>query len=227
VSLDDHLELAIIRINQTYNSLSAEYTGETFNFRKEKVKNLIDENLIIKTSCKIIFNDYRNHLFINQNLLIELNLDLENILFNPNEEVYRINQRIKAPNSINEKILRYCRKKEQGNIPLIKCLNDFYGIRIVFYNLWENKDCIINKLESLKRNKTIRKYYIRNDGSYIGIQVTVNSNDNYRFPWEIQIWDKSNFNKNMISHDSHKEMTEYTNIPDHYFTKIHSKMLEY
>ena len=90
MSLDDHLELAIIRINQTYNSLSAEYIGETFNFRKEKVKNLIDENLIIKTSCKIIFNDYRNHLFINQNLLIELNLDLENILFNPNEEVYRI-----------------------------------------------------------------------------------------------------------------------------------------
>lgn len=165
MSLENDLESAILKINVFYNKLSTEYTGEIFNFRKEKVKNVIDDDSIIKDTYQNIFDNYGQFLIDNQLSLYTLNFDLEN-MFDAND-LYKINERIKAANSIYEKLRRYCDKKEKGDISLNKCLND-----------------------------------------------------NLRFPWELQLWDKSKFESNMNAHELHKEMTKYTNIPRRYFTKM-------
>lgn len=218
VSLENDLESAILKINVFYNKLSTEYTGEIFNFRKEKVKNVIDDDSIIKDTYQNIFDNYRQFLIDNQLSLYTLNFDLENMF--DADDLYKINERIKAANSIYEKIRRYCDKKEKGDISLNKCLNDFFGIRIIFTDLIENEQNILKILEELKKSGIIRKYYIRNDGAYSGIHITLNGNDNLRFPWELQLWDKSKFESNMNAHELHKEMTKYTNIPRRYFTKM-------
>ena len=220
MSLEDDLKSAILEINKTYDKLSNEYTGETFNFRKEKVKDTIGSDLVIKSSYQISFDNYRKLLIKNQLELIALNFELDNNPINSDGEIIKVSQRIKSPNSIYEKIRRYCNKKEHGNTPLIKCLNDFFGIRLTFTNLTENEDSILNELDLLQKEKIIRKYYLRNDGEYTAIHITLNGNDNLRYPWELQLWDQSNFERNMLSHDEHKKMTEYTNIPNRYFSKM-------
>ncbi|WP_162894254.1 MULTISPECIES: hypothetical protein [Bacillota] len=217
MSLENDLESAILKINSVYNKLSIAYTGEIFNFRKEKVKDIIDDDSIIKDTYQNIFDNYRQFLADNQLSLFTLSFDLDDIF---DDDLYKINERIKAANSIYEKLRRYCDKKEKGDISLNKCLNDFFGIRMVFTDLIENKQNVLKTLEKLKENKVIKRYYVRNDGEYSGIHITLNGNDNLRFPWELQLWDKSKFESNMNAHDLHKEMTKYTNIPKHYFTKM-------
>ena len=42
-----------------------------------------------------------------------------------------MNTRVKALNSIQNKIEKYKNKKESGKIPIKKCLNDIFGLRII------------------------------------------------------------------------------------------------
>lgn len=48
---------------------------------------------------------------------------------------YRVTTRVKTLNSIQYKIRNYYLNHENGNIPIKKCLNDIFGIRIILLNI--------------------------------------------------------------------------------------------
>lgn len=88
----------------------------------------LKDNLVIDLSeneeiLNAVFN-YRE--FINENN-IQLLMDFKQF----NTENAKVNIRTKAKNSIEYKIKNYIENHENGKVPINKCLNDLFGIRII------------------------------------------------------------------------------------------------
>lgn len=113
-----------------------------------------------------------------------------------------VDTRIKARNSIEYKIYRYIQEHSDGEIPINKCFNDLFGVRIILDNYIEYekiKEYINNRKSSLKLKciKADKKEYI---ATHIYFKK-----DNFTFPWELQVWSKSNRDNNFISHAKYKQ----------------------
>lgn len=91
-----------------------------------------------------------------------------------------------------------------GKIQLKKSLNDFLGIRIILPGIISNKDRILSFLESEKEKRRVSRYYPRKDGNYRGIHCYF-AKDNFTFPWELQIWDINDRERNYREHELHEK----------------------
>lgn len=114
-----------------------------------------------------------------------------------------INTRIKGQNSIEYKIENYVLNHENGNVPINKCLNDLFGIRVIIAEDISHKDIqnyITDRYPALKCIDSSK-------GDYIATHVYF-KDDNFSFPWELQIWKSSDKDKNLSSHKQYKQ--EYT-----------------
>ena len=109
-----------------------------------------------------------------------------------------ISQRIKAENSIQDKIRRYKTRKEQGKIPIKKCLNDLFGVRLIGPGRLGKQELDQFLGENLKHRKLSCKDSSKN--GYRALHVYI-MKDNLCFPWELQIWcneDEENNKKTII-----------------------------
>ena len=134
-----------------------------------------------------IFN-YREFININN---VQLVIDFQK--FNSNYS--KISTRVKAKNSIEDKITRYTKGSEHGDgkIPINKCLNDLFGIRIVMeYNFKFEKilDFVEKNYDKLKCRDASKRGY---KATHIYFKQ-----DNLNFPWELQIWNKKDEINNRI-----------------------------
>lgn len=115
-------------------------------------------------------------------------------------DIPRVSNRVKAQNSLESKIQRYIDDKEEhGLSPINKCVNDLFGVRIV-YNGTIYFDDFKNHIKSrfdLKCIEALRK-------GYKAIHIYFKK-DNYSFPWELQVWEESYSNSNLISHHKYKQ----------------------
>ena len=110
-----------------------------FNLKNNLVCDLLDNEMILET----IFN-YRE--FINENN-IQLVMDFKQF----NSEFSKVNIRTKTKNSIEFKIKNYNDNHENGKIPIEKCLNDLFGIRIICSQEL-NYDEIVNFIKEKIKN---------------------------------------------------------------------------
>ena len=192
----EELDTLIRFIEKEYKHLYSEWKQcnlyVPIHQKKKLVKDIKDDNDVLNT----IFN-YR--LFLNENHLdIKLALDQLGL---KNE----VNSRVKAQNSIEYKIYNYMTEKhEYGEVALNKCLNDLYGLRIIFKEDVEYN--IIKNFIDEKYKKTL-KCYDASKEDYVATHVYFKE-DNYSFQWELQIWDKSHYDSNIISHEHYKQ--DYT-----------------
>ena len=114
----------------------------------------------------------------------------------------RDNIRIKALNSIQDKIYRYeFLKEEKGKIVLKKCLNDIVGFRYIFDEELSFEE-IRNFIES--NFDGIKCIYAKRD-KYKAIHIYFGNNNNKRFQWELQLWNKKDEENNYNSHYKHKQ----------------------
>ena len=193
----EELDKLIIFIQQKYDDLLKEWQQsdlyEPINQKKMLVKDINENNNILNT----ILN-YRS--FINEN-----NLDLK-IAFNALNLKNEINTRVKAQNSIEYKINNYMTAKHEfGKVPINKCFNDLYGIRIIFN---ENVDHnVIKSFIETKYKEKLKCIDSSKEEGYIATHVYF-KNNNYSFLWELQIWDKSHEKSNIELHEQYKQ--EYT-----------------
>ena len=114
-----------------------------------------------------------------------------------------IRTRVKDLNSIQYKIDSYKKRYENGEVPLNKCLNDLFGIRIV---LSENIEC--EKIKNMIMVKFPQiKFLERNleDKNYHALHLYFGKKDNYNFQWELQIWDVKHKEQNYLSHHIYKQ----------------------
>ena len=188
----EELEKLINFIQLEYTIFSEKWENSMYyiktNLKNTLVKDIIKDNHLLD----VVFN-YRE--FINQNN-IQLLMDFKQ--FNTNNET--VNIRTKTKNSIEYKIKRYTEKDESGEIPINKCLNDLFGIRLISNKSLEYKDIfeLVNeKFENLKCIDSSKKDYI---ATHIYFKK-----DNHSFQWELQIWNKMNEINNIISHERYKQ----------------------
>ena len=110
------------------------------NMKKSRVEDIYkDESLLL-----YVFN-YRK--FINDNITGMVDTIQEQKFLNV------VNTRVKALNSIQYKIQNYYFNHENGKIALKKCLNDIFGIRMIFdehINFNEIKTYIKKEFPNLK-----------------------------------------------------------------------------
>lgn len=157
------------------------------NLNKKQVCHIYDCGII-----ETVF-DYKSFL---TNNLINFNLQLKNW----NKNASRVNTRIKNQNSIEFKIDNYIKKKEHGTTRINKCLNDLFGARIIlkgYYTFEEIKQYINVCFPKLKCIASIKQEY---KAMHIYFKE-----DNYTFPWELQIWLEQDEKNNLISHAKYKE----------------------
>lgn len=161
------------------------------NMKKIQVDDVYkDETLLLH-----IFN-YR--IFINDNIS-EMMENIQKKFF-----LNTVNTRVKATNSIQFKIQNYVRNHENGKVPLKKCLNDIFGIRMIFnddINYKEIKEFINNNYPSLKCIKSVKQ-------KYNAVHIYFGNDNNKNFQWELQLWDKKHEKSNLESHAMYKQ--DYT-----------------
>lgn len=159
-----------------------------FNLKNNLVCDLLNNEIILET----IFN-YRE--FINENN-IQLLMDFKQF----NSKISKVNIRTKTRNSIEFKIKNYKDNHENGKIPIEKCLNDLFGIRIICsqkLNYDEIQNFIKEKHKKLKCIDSSKKDY---KATHIYFKQ-----DNFNFQWELQIWNKEDETNNINSHEKYKQ----------------------
>ena len=190
------LDILINSINDQYKQLCTKWKNNNsyipIHQKKKQVKDIVNNDKILNTIM-----DYR--LFLNENHF-DIKLAFEQLHLQS-----EVNSRVKAQNSIEFKINNYMTAKhEYGEVPLNKCFNDLYGIRII---LKDNIDYItIKTFINEKYNENLKCYNASKD-NYVATHIYFKE-DNYSFQWELQIWDRYHYENNIISHEKYKQ--DYT-----------------
>lgn len=188
----NELENLIEFIQIEYTDLSDKWEESNYYAKINWKNTLVYELLENEKTLNIIFN-YRE--FINENN-IKLVMDFKQF----NTDIAKVNIRAKLRNSIEFKIKNYILNHENGEIPINKCLNDLFGIRIICKKEISNaqiNELIRNKFPNLKCIDSSKKDY---KATHIYFKK-----DNFSFPWELQIWNEINEKNNIYSHEKYKQ----------------------
>ncbi len=189
----------LVELDNLINFIQTEYIKLTQKWEKSSlyIRTNLKDNLI----CDLLDNkpildsivNYRE--FINQN-----NIQLVFNLLRFNTETIKINFRTKAKNSIELKINNYIKKHENGKVPISKCFNDLFGIRII-----SSEKLTFDMVSNLIKTKYSNLKCI--DSSNNGYKAThiYFRNGNYAFQWELQVWNKCDEINNIISHEIYKQ----------------------
>ena len=186
------LKKLISIIQQQYTVVNNNWSQSDDYFPMNMKKNRVDD---IYKDDALLLHIFKYRMFINDNIadMIEL-IQTQNFS-------NTVSSRVKALNSIQYKIENYEFKHEAGKIPLKKCLNDIFGIRMIFneeINYDEMLEILKNSYPSLKCIKSQR-------GEYIAIHIYFGNDSNLNFQWELQLWDKKHEASNFESHNKYKQ----------------------
>lgn len=121
------------------------------------------------------------------------------ILFNENAPKSISRTRVKEIHSLQQKIDHYCNRDDK-KYPIIKSLNDLFGIRYIYDGILEYND--INEIINIKYKNL--KCIDSSKGDYTATHVYFKI-DNSVFPWELQIWNRKDEQNNMKSHSKYKQ----------------------
>lgn len=107
--------------------------------------------------------------------------------------------RVKHINSVQQKLETYL-QKENGEIPISKCLNDLFGARYIY----EGSTSLEQVKEILSQNSYTMKCRDSTKNGYKGIHIYFNIS-NTTFQWELQIWNQADSIGNIESHKYYKQ----------------------
>lgn len=108
--------------------------------------------------------------------------------------------RVKTSESILDKIKRFQQRSE--SYPVNSILNDIFGARIIVSS--EDISQIMEQLDNWKEKYGLKNWYLRDKEEYIGIHIYFKNSSNFYYPWELQIWDKKDAERNIQSHMKYK-----------------------
>lgn len=160
------------------------------NLKKNEIRDLQKNEKIMEA----IIN-YRE--FINRNN-VQLSIDFQKF----NSQKAQISIRVKALNSIEQKIKYFMEKEEVGKVQINKCFNDLFGIRMVCTEELTYEQILEYINDNYKNLKCIDS--TKKNEEYFATHIYFKK-DNFNFQWELQIWNKSNEVDNKNAHEKYKQ----------------------
>lgn len=188
----EELDKLIYFIQTEYIDFTKKWENSDYYSKINLKSTLVCDVLENKMFLDAIIN-YRE--FINENN-IQLVMDFKQF----STEKSKVNIRTKAKNSIEYKIKNYMENHENGKVPINKCFNDLFGIRIICKDrlIYEKIANLINsKYSDLKCINSSKKDY---KATHIYFKK-----DNFSFQWELQVWNKEDEINNIESHEKYKQ----------------------
>lgn len=189
---------------------------DNLNLKTSRVDHLVNKKeMTIEPEFLNLVNDYHQFLYINT-------ADIE---FEYDYSQFDVRTRIKQKDSIVNKLFHYRNNgniRGLGKVPINKCLNDIFGIRIVFEELNFGSSYFNSHITKLIDTYNLRIVNKRNE-DYKATHLYFKSERNIYFPWELQLWSSRDAETNEKSHEEHADKRKYTEWPTVYHN---STMLE-
>ena len=192
IKMFEELGAQIDFILQDYKYINEKWKNSKY-YEKINMKNTTVFDVHSNQKIFNVILNYREFMYTN-NMVLMIDFDFFNT------EKAKVNIRIKTRNSIEYKLENYTKNHENGKIPLNKCLNDLFGIRIITEFNANYKEI----KEFIKRQYPKLKVIDSSKGQYKAIHIYFKE-DNYQFQWELQIWKKEDEEKNIKSHEIYKQ----------------------
>lgn len=178
-------------IDDKYEELSNNWAASEF---------YIKMNMRMLVKDFILDSKYLNYVFKYRSFINSFAVDIANDLNNLNLSNL-VKSRVKVLNSIQYKIENYNENHENGNVPLNKCLNDLFGIRMI-----SNIDLDFEEIKRVIESKFPKlRCIIAERGDYYALHIYFKRGNRYRFRWELQVWNKSDEIVNDNSHAKYKQ----------------------
>lgn len=193
-SVLDELKDLIDYIQAAYTGVTQEWLDGTharINLKKSQVSDIDADGTIYKSIMEYVqlLNERSAHITLQLSWVCTC----------------QVTARVKAQNSIEYKIQNYkTERHEFGKVPINKCMNDLFGIRIILASSLTCQE-ICAFVEDTYQGK-----YRCIDSSkfdYKAAHLYFREN-NKAFPWELQIWNRCDVESNFASHKRYKQ--EYT-----------------
>ena len=193
----DELDKLIEFIYNKHDIISKDWKKDK-RYKPINMKKIQVADVVLNNELLDIIYDYRNFI---SNYYTDLLNDISLLKLNNQVEL-----RIKAYSSLQDKINRYYaeKKHEYGKISINKCVNDILGIRLIF-NEAKNLQEVMNYIN--KKYNNLKSIDSSKDG-YVATHVYFMKNDNLKFQWELQLWNKKDVENNKECHEKYKQ--EYT-----------------
>ena len=176
----------------------------------DEITNIWQEQAICKINLKksqVIDIDIDGKIYSTINEYVKLLNKQSSIVFIqlPSICSSQVTARVKAQNSIELKIQNYkTAKHEFGKVPINKCFNDLFGVRIILKN-----PLSYDEITAFIKQTYDDKYKCI-DSSKLEYKAThlYFKQGNTNFQWELQIWNECDRENNLKSHKKYKQ--EYT-----------------
>jgi len=104
--------------------------------------------------------------------------------------------RVKTSESILDKIERYSLNVDK--YPVNNWMNDIFGARMILTGdeITEVQDLLYGWQERFG----LKNWYFRDKDDYRGLHIYFKNKSNFYFPWELQLWDENDVERNIQSH---------------------------
>ena len=187
----EELKNLIDYIQSVYFKITEKWLQETcikINLKKNQISD-------VEVNGKIYKNIMSYVKFLNEHHA-EITLQLSKVCS------YPVTARVKTQNSIEYKIQSYKTElHEYGKVPIIKCINDLFGVRILLEAALTFED-IHNFIKEFYPVKCRCIDSTKLDYKAVHLYF---KKDNQSFPWELQIWNQCDANSNFASHKKYKQ----------------------
>ncbi|MET3557229.1 hypothetical protein ABID29_000338 [Streptococcus rupicaprae] len=108
--------------------------------------------------------------------------------------------RVKTAESILDKIARFQQRAE--GYPVNSILNDIFGVRMILNS--EEISLVMERLDDWQEKFGLKNWYLRDKDEYTGIHIYFKNKNNFYYPWELQLWDEKDLERNIASHIKYK-----------------------
>lgn len=190
-NLDSLLGCAVALHSHASELWSQTCTGQP-NLKKEQVRDLYGDDLLMG----IVLGYGR---FLSE-------IDPDSTISGYEREEFEVRSRIKMQNSIQQKLDRYMGMSHQGRVPVNKCFNDLFGIRVIANCRISHQEICghIRETFGMKCIDSTKTDPSTGEPTYIATHVYLRGS-NRDFPWELQIWLTENAEMNYTSHERYKQ----------------------
>lgn len=168
------------------NRLHRDFSGDYFEAGK------IDKINLSKTITHVpVLHIYKYRLTLHESIndyLMTADIDIKYFY------------RVKTRESIDDKIQRFSTREDQ--YPVNNWLNDIFGARIILTA--EEIKSVIDLLDDWQDELGLKNWYLRDKEGYRGLHIYFKNKNNFYFPWELQIWDAEDIQRNIQNHEKFK-----------------------